>query len=252
MDPSQKNLRDLWDKLAESYTHINESYFPSSLKMALLRKYASSDSHCLDIGIANGIYSIPLAKIVKCVDGVDISQKMLDTCQASIRSLGINNIVLHNNSAEELPFENEIFDLTFSYATLALVPNLNKAFNEIVRTLKHSGIVILDITGKNNLSRRHWEKFYKSIGQFGLNSYSYGEFENLFSAFGLQIIRIHSLGILDQWKYIKGLNKLTFIEKITHAKNANPDLDYLISSLFPNFANHYFLVLKKELKRTSD
>jgi ubiquinone/menaquinone biosynthesis C-methylase UbiE len=245
MDSSLDNLRDLWDKSAKTYSLLDDTYFPAKLKMSLLLKYARADSNCMDIGIANGIFSLPLSKFVHSIDGVDISQNMLDTCEEFLQQSNISNIKLHLNSAEELPFKDGIFDLTFSFATLTAVPDMRRAFKEIARTLKPGGVAILDITGRNNLSYHHWNKYYKSIGHFGLNPLSYSELETVFDDLGMEIIENHAVGVLDQWKYIPGLHKLTFIEKVTHSRKSYPDLDYRISNLLPHFANHFFLVLKK-------
>jgi ubiquinone/menaquinone biosynthesis C-methylase UbiE len=246
MNLSSEKFHNLWEETAKSYTSFDESYYPTKLKMDLLKKFSNSNSICLDIGIANGIFSIPLSKFVTSIDGIDISQKMLGKCKEDMISLNISNIKLHNRSAEELPFDNKKFDLIFSYATLSLVPNIEKAFLEIERTIKPGGFVIMDITGKNNLSRTYWEKYYCSIGHFGLNSFSLSNFKNLIQSHGFDMVENHSIGLLDQWKYIPGLNKIKWIEQITHAQNAVPDFDYICSQLFPELANHWITVVKKK------
>jgi ubiquinone/menaquinone biosynthesis C-methylase UbiE len=238
MNSNRQKFHQLWEESAKTYSLIDESYYPAKIKMNLLRKFTSSESVCLDIGIANGIYSIPLSNQVKSIDGIDISQKMLDKCAESMALLEISNIFLHNQSAEKLLFNSEIFDLAFSFATLALVPNINDAFKEIAR--------VLNITGEINLSRIHWEKYYRSIGHFGLNSFQLPNIIKKFDQLGFDMIENHSIGLLDQWKYIPGLNRMKIIERITHSKNSIPDLDYRFSQLLPDFANHWILVFKKK------
>jgi ubiquinone/menaquinone biosynthesis C-methylase UbiE len=245
---SKKNdgFQNLWDNTAVTYSLFNDNYFPARLKLDLLKKYATRSSRCLDIGIANGIYSIPLSSFVDSIDGIDISDGMLFTCQEILSGLSITNISLHNQSAETLDFADETFNLVYSFATLALVPDVDKAFHELSRVLKRGGIAVLDITGKTNLSRFHWEKYYRAIGHFGINSFAFSDFKNKMLLLNLETIENHSIGILDQWKYIPGLNKIKGIESITHATNAIPDLDYRVSQLFPGFANHWIFVLRKK------
>lgn len=247
MSIPDSSIKKLWDQTAKKYSTFDASYYPARLKLELLKKYSTRSSICLDIGIANGIFSIPLSGFVQSIDGIDISDEMLDVCKNEFLKYSITNINLYKRSAEDLQFENARFDLIFSYATLAVVPNIKKALFEIERTLKPGGYAILDFTGKNNLSRIHWGKYYKSIGHFGLNSFSLGELNQLIQALGFEMIENHSIGLLDQWKYIPGINKIKSIEKITHEANAIPDFDYRCSQLIPRLANHWFAVLKKKL-----
>lgn len=245
MPQSESEFQALWDNSARTYSTFEDSYYPARLKLDLLKKYAKKSFRCLDIGIANGIYSIPLAGSVQSIDGVDISEKMLKKCQLEMDRFGITNIGLHRVESEELPFEKGTFDLVFSFATLALIQNIDNSFREINRVLKPGGYAILDITGKRNLSRIHWGKYYRSIGHFGLSSLTYSDLLAKFDALGMELVENHSIGVLDQWKYIPGLNKVTLLERFTHAKNAVPDFDYRFSQLFPAFANHWFTVFKK-------
>lgn len=242
---SSPSFNHLWEKSASTYAFFDDGYFPARLKMDLIRKYSSHTSRCLDIGIANGIFSLPLAPFVQSIDGVDISGKMLEKCHDEAARYSISNIHLHEQSAEWLPFQDAYFDLIYSFATLSLVPNIDQAFREISRTLKKGGHAILDITGKRNLSRIYWNKYYRSIGHFGLHAFTLEEITDILLKIDLAIIENHSIGVLDQWKYIPGIHKITFLEKIFHRKNASPDLDYSISNLFPQFANHWIMVVKK-------
>jgi ubiquinone/menaquinone biosynthesis C-methylase UbiE len=245
MPQSETEFQALWDNSARTYSTFEDSYYPARLKLDLLRKYAKTSFRCLDIGIANGIYSIPLSSFVQFIDGVDISEKMLEKCKIEMDRFGISNIGLHRVDSEELPFENDMFDLVFSFATLALIQNIENSFKEICRVLKPGGYAVLDITGKRNLSRIHWGKYYRSIGHFGLSSFVLSDLIAKFNALGMELVENHSIGVLDQWKYIPGLNKFKQIENITHAKNAVPDFDYRCSQLFPDLANHWFAVFKK-------
>jgi ubiquinone/menaquinone biosynthesis C-methylase UbiE len=242
---AKNNFHDLWDTSAEYYSTFNDTYYPTRLKFELLRKYSEPSFNCLDIGIANGIFSIPFSTLVNSIDGIDISEKMLEKCKSEMDRVSINNIFLHNKSAEELPFENEKFDMIFSFATLGVIPKIDRTYHEINRTLKQGGVAILDFIGEKNLASLHWGKYYRSIGHFGINCYSLKQLKENMNRLGFEIIETHSIGVMDQWKYIPGLHKLTFLEDIFHSKNSHPDLDYRITKVFPTFANHWFVVLKK-------
>ena len=176
---------------------------------------------------------------------MDISPGMLRQCRQNFQ---VNNYSfrLAACSAEALPFVDKAFDLVFSFATLAIVPDINRAFAEIYRALKPGGIAILDITGKYNLSQRHWNRFYRRQGHFGLHAFSLSGVSQILVDLGFEILEVHPLGFLDQWKYIPGLHKLTFLEKISHAELKGADLDYRVTRILRFAANHWYIVARKK------
>lgn len=233
------------DQLATTYGLKFNKNFTQFIKFLLLKKWTKPNDICLDVGIANGIFTIPLAKGVREVHGVDISQKMLKECRKNLASAGVRNVTVYERSATNLLFDDASFDIVFSYSTLLLVPNPERAYHEIVRVLKPGGIAILDITGKFNLSRIQWTKWYQKQGHFGLNYYSLSQIEEIFGGLGLKIIERHATGFLDQWKYVRGISRLKFLDKIAHGTSQEPDLDYKVSQRLPTLANRWYFVLKK-------
>lgn len=240
-----KNMRALWDGKAAHYSEEAVGNFRLGIKHRLLQKWSRDAANCLDVGIADGIYSIELARREKKVFGVDISPAMLQNCRDIFQKeqLAVCGVVA---GADCLPFKTQKFDLAFSFATLAIVPRIDRAFAEIWRTLKPGGVAILDITGKYNLSQRRWNRYYRSQGHFGLHAFSLPEIRRILEETGFDILEIHPMGFLDQWKYIPGLHKLTFLEKICHLKIKDVDLDYVVSKVFQPAANHWYVVARKK------
>ena len=244
MSKSEDRCRIFWDQRASSYGLNYQASYTSNLKFLLLERLAEPNYICVDIGIANGIFSLPLASKVREIHGVDISPSMLAECRANMTQHGIHNIHLYQASAEHLPFSRSFADLIYSFGTLLLVPDIRQAFTEIARVLKPGGLAVLDITGKYNLSRVYWDRYYRNIIQRGIHSFSFREAVNLFA--GFQILEIHPTGFCDQWKYVPGLKRLKRLEKICHRTWDTPDWDYAVSRLFPSLANRWYFVVKKE------
>lgn len=240
-----ENNQLIWDKCAKSYSQFDTRHFSSRLKLQLLKKYTTINSKCLDIGIANGIYSLPFASSISSIYGIDINDIMLTNCKIEMTSKNISNIRLSKADAQNIPFSNDVFDLIFSYATLVIIPNAYKVISEIHRTLKPGGVTILDFPGKNNLAKNYWNSYYRSRGHFGVNGFSLSEIEDLLNKWNLNIIELHSTGFMDQWKYIPIIRRFKFIDELIHRKDQNPDFDYRISKLFSVFANHWFVVAEK-------
>ena len=114
-------IKKLSDSLASIYGMNYDINYTQFLKFLLLKRFAQPAFVCLDIGIANGIYAIPISSLVKEVHGVDISPAMLEQCRRNLKATKSTNVYLYEGSAAHLPFAPETFDLVFSFSTLLLV-----------------------------------------------------------------------------------------------------------------------------------
>ncbi len=78
--------------------------------------------------------------------------------------------------ATSLPFEDNFFDVSFSFSTIEHIPDRNlraKAFSELVRVTKSGGYVIITLPNKLNLGkfiRNKWSQ-YKGTSPFGYEHY---------------------------------------------------------------------------------
>jgi len=236
----------IYDSLAAGYGLKFDTTFTQFLKYSLLERSVAPTDIVLDVGVGNGILAIPISRLVKEVHGVDISPGMLAECRQNLKRAEITNVWLYERSPANLPFPDSFFDVVFSYSTLLLIPQPERAYKEIARVIKPGGLSILDITGKYNLSRFHWEKYYQQRGHFGVTAYALSEIQAIFSSLGLEILQTHASGLLDQWNYIRGLHRLAFLENIFHRSPREPDLDYRFSQLFPALANRWYFILRKK------
>jgi ubiquinone/menaquinone biosynthesis C-methylase UbiE len=230
---------------AASYGLAIDTSYTQYLKYRLVDLFSKPDDVCLDIGVANGLYAIPLAARVQHIHGVDISPDMLAECRRNLEEAGVHNVTLHKQSATQLGFGDATFDLVYCYSTLLLIPDINRAFDEIFRVLKPGGSAIVDIMGKHNLSRIHWGKYYWRQAGMRLHTYTLPEIRAIFSGLRLTILETHALGLLDQWKYIGGIRHLSFLNRLFHETRYTPDRDYRVSQRFPALANRWYFVLSK-------
>jgi ubiquinone/menaquinone biosynthesis C-methylase UbiE len=236
----------VYDKFAATYGYDLSSSLPSRLKYELTVKYLKPEYSVLDVGCANGIHMQALAKYCSKIQGIDINEKMLSLAREKFGLQDIANAEVFQQSAAALDFHDESFDLVYSFSTLLLVPDIKRAIEELARVLKPGGIGILDVTGRYNLSRIYWGRYYKKHGHFGVNSFGYAQLTGFLKKTGLDILESHALGFTDQWKYLPLMGKLGFLEKFFHGAEAR-DLDYRVSNLpllFP-LANRWYLVCRK-------
>ncbi|MFC2107721.1 arsenite methyltransferase, partial [Bacteroidota bacterium] len=73
------------------------------------------------------------------VTGLDFTDEMVEKANANKEKLGYKNISFIKGDIENMPFENDNFDVVISNCVLNLVPDKKKAFTEINRVLKAGG-----------------------------------------------------------------------------------------------------------------
>jgi ubiquinone/menaquinone biosynthesis C-methylase UbiE len=96
----------------------------------------------LEIGSGTGYFSLNLLQLglVERLTATDISPGMLQRLSTTAAALGLEAETVATE-AEELPFEDESFDLVFGHAVLHHIPNLERAFAEFRRVLRPDGAI---------------------------------------------------------------------------------------------------------------
>jgi len=96
----------------------------------------------LEIGSGTGYFSLNLLQlgIVERLTATDISPGMLQRLGTTAEALGLE-VETVATEAEELPFEDESFDLVFGHAVLHHIPDLERALSEFRRVLRPGGAI---------------------------------------------------------------------------------------------------------------
>jgi ubiquinone/menaquinone biosynthesis C-methylase UbiE len=97
----------------------------------------------LEIGAGTGYFTLNLmrAGLIGQATCSDISPGMLSTLAENADRLGLT-VLTQQADAEQLPFEDESFDLVFGHAILHHIPDLPRAFAEFERVLAPGGTVL--------------------------------------------------------------------------------------------------------------
>ncbi len=86
------------------------------------------------------------------VIGVDMTEAMIEQANKNKEKLGYENIYFRLGEIEDLPVEDNTIDVAVSNCVMNLVPDKNKAYQEVYRTLKQGGhFSISDIVLRGDL-----------------------------------------------------------------------------------------------------
>ena len=94
----------------------------------------------LEIGAGTGYFTLNMLQdgVVREAVATDISAGMLDALQANAQRIGID-VETVACGAEDLPFDDDSFDLVLGHAVLHHIPRLDRAFAEFRRVLRPGG-----------------------------------------------------------------------------------------------------------------
>ncbi|MBA3867417.1 MAG: methyltransferase domain-containing protein, partial [Solirubrobacterales bacterium] len=97
----------------------------------------------LEIGSGTGYFSLNLVQLgaIERLTATDISPGMLKRLAATADALGVEGVSTVATEAEELPFEDESFDLVLGHAVLHHIPDVDRAFAEFRRVLRPGGMI---------------------------------------------------------------------------------------------------------------
>ncbi len=110
----------------------------------------SPGEHVLDLGSGAGTDSLVAAQMVGTegrVVGIDMTPEMLAKARAAAAEVGIAHVEFVQGEVEELPFDDETFDVVISNGVIDLIPDKDAVFSGIFRVLRPGGrIQLADVT----------------------------------------------------------------------------------------------------------
>lgn len=143
------------------------------------------------------------------VIGLDMTEKMIEKANVNKTKLGYENVEFVLGDIEQMPFDDNLFDVVISNCVLNLVPDKAKAFSEIFRVLKHGGhFCISDIVIEGILPEKLYEvaTLYVGCVSGALNQDSYLDIVKNLGFNNIQIRKEKLINIPDS-VYLKYLDK---------------------------------------------
>lgn len=120
--------------------------FLQPTKRVLQRSGVQPDMTVLEVGCGNGAFIPTAARLVGQkgeVHALDIQPEMLKMLEKTLNkeeNIDLENVVLHQAPAAQLPFEKDTLDVVYMVAVLSEIPDVKKALKEVKRVLKPDGI----------------------------------------------------------------------------------------------------------------
>jgi 2-polyprenyl-3-methyl-5-hydroxy-6-metoxy-1,4-benzoquinol methylase len=106
----------------------------------------------LEIGCGVGLLCLELAPMAEVIVGIDISFFVLDFANKVKEYLQYENVSFQIGDAEDLTFQDRVFDLVICSEVLEHLISPEKALSEIRRVVKDTGMVILTTPSAVSLS----------------------------------------------------------------------------------------------------
>ena len=120
-------------------TEVGANFFPPiSARLTKLVNLQTSDS-VLDVACGYGNTAITARMMGAKVTGIDITPKLLALAKEEEKIAGISGVDWREGDAEDLPFEDQSFDVVLSTFGHIFAPNQALTGKEMVRVLKKGG-----------------------------------------------------------------------------------------------------------------
>ncbi|MBN1541002.1 methyltransferase domain-containing protein [candidate division KSB1 bacterium] len=176
---SAEFYKEVGDYIRKNYEHRYR------LIAAHAAKYPGG--HLLEIGCGAGWESVAWAQAGMNVSAVDLSSAALELARKNFKLHGLSGDLREGN-AEQLPFENNTFDIVASFGVLHQTESTQRAIAEVLRVLKPGGEALITL-----YYRYSWKILLSKLGRVNFEFshedapitrlYSKKELKDLFSDF---------------------------------------------------------------------
>ncbi len=123
----------------------NETLYRSEL--LALEQAVPADVEAVEVGVGTGRFAQPL----NIGYGVEPSGAMAGIAEE-------RGVIVHKGFAEELPYEDQRFDLVLMVTTVCFLSDLSRAFSEAYRVLRPKGSIVLGLIDKEGPLGQAYER----------------------------------------------------------------------------------------------
>jgi ubiquinone/menaquinone biosynthesis C-methylase UbiE len=136
---AQRQARKLWSSGDyASAMHVIQTVGPRTVDVAGV----TGDDVVLDVACGTGNATIPAARTGATVTGIDLTPSLLDAGKAAAKEAGVE-IEWIEGDAQQLPFDDDSFDVVLSVFGCMFAPDHRKTAEELARVLKPGGRLVV-------------------------------------------------------------------------------------------------------------
>lgn len=137
----------------KSQHYLNSQNHAQGIEFEKIRQVLINQSQpvkVLDLGCGAGHVSYQIADLCEQVVAYDLSTEMLDLVAKTAKERGIENLAIQQGCAEQLPFDDAMFDVVVTRFSAHHWQDIQQAIQHIYRVLQPHGIlIVLDSIGSN-------------------------------------------------------------------------------------------------------
>jgi ubiquinone/menaquinone biosynthesis C-methylase UbiE len=158
----------------------------------------------LEIGVGAGTDFVQWVRAGAEAYGIDLTEEAIRHTKLRLRHYGLTPKELRVADAEKLPYEDNTFDLVYSWGTLHHTPDTQKAISEAIRVTKNGGRIKLMLYNRH-AAHMVWLWLYKKFIKFrfthsvsrllyyqyesiGTKAFTYGELRRIFAQCPVKIV----------------------------------------------------------------
>jgi len=161
----KERVHDYWNRAScgteyTKYAKFSARYFddiecrrytiePEIFSFAQFTRYRNKK--VLEVGVGAGTDFVQWVRAGAKAYGVDLTQEAIDNTRNRLALEGLTASHLSVDDAESLSFEDNYFDLTYSWGVIHHSPNTFKCLNELIRVTKPGGTIKVMVYNVNSL-----------------------------------------------------------------------------------------------------
>ena len=190
---TKKDVKSQFGRSADAYVSSKLHRLGSDLKTLIEMARCEKSDIALDAATGGGHTANALAPLVKKVTALDLTPEMLASAEKFIIANGHKNVEFIEGDAENMPFDDDTFDIVTCRIAPHHFPNLNVFIKEVYRVLKPGGRFLLNDNAAPEKDK--FDQFYNTIEK--LRDYSHfrawkkTEWFQMLEMTGFEIFEMH-------------------------------------------------------------
>ncbi len=200
MDTLEKNQKAFTGQ-SKGFSSGGDTYADSDELVWMLEELpVSKDARVLDIATGTGEFARAIAPHVATVIGLDATDAMMEQGKRFIEQAGIGNISFQKGVVQDIPFEDETFDIVSSRYAFHHFADPRPVISEMARVCKTGGhIIIVDIIVPDDATAAESNYYEWLCDQSHTRALHPGEFETYFRFFGLEVVSARTRALENEF-----------------------------------------------------